>query len=141
MLSDILSDSCNLKPGDIYIPHKAIVCVFKHNSDKIKRWLDDPPKPVRTKTGKISKKKPEKLTPSTETFNSIGNFARRINYGLKPDMNFYDCSICVSESVCIYRANMMEFQSVLKKQLVEEKHAEYKRKHHGQGNLFPELLR
>ena len=136
LLADIISKDCECKTSDICIPHKAIACVFKCNSDKIdgiiKRLTSN-----RTKTGKISKKKPVKFTPCADILRTIGIFARMMNHGHRPDMDFYDCNACQSESVCIWKAHMTKFYDAIEKAVAKEILGDYIRAHKGQIPLFP----
>ncbi|MCL2749131.1 MAG: hypothetical protein FWE50_03590 [Alphaproteobacteria bacterium] len=136
LLANIISQSCKCEPNDIHIPHKTIVCAFKCNSDKIdgiiKKLTSN-----RTPTGKVSKKKPEKLTSGTDVLNAVGTLARMLNYGLRPDMDFYNCNTCPSESVCIYKERMTKFYEEVEKLHAEEALQDYIQKHKGQFPLFP----
>ncbi|MCL2331204.1 MAG: hypothetical protein FWC61_01530 [Proteobacteria bacterium] len=140
MLKESLSKGEKRKLDDIKIPHKAISCIFKSNYNFIKKKLDFPPRYILTPKGHISKKKPEATASTEDTFGAIDKFTKRINFGNDPDMYFYDCNGCASESVCAYKEQMAKLQSDLEKQVENEKLQEYLKKHHGQLPLFKFML-
>ncbi|MCL2758350.1 MAG: hypothetical protein FWE64_03455 [Alphaproteobacteria bacterium] len=103
MMMDVISKNCGVDKNKIWIPHKAIACVFKHDYDYISHALDGPRKTVYTKKGKVSKAKQEQLSPGKDVFPKIELFARYINRGDAPGADFYDCNICAAEKVCVYK--------------------------------------
>ena len=114
LLVELVMRKCKCKTEDVRIPHKTIACVFKHNFWKIQN-------------------RPEIVT-------AITRFAYMINGGEKPGADFYDCGRCASAPACMYVEPMKEYHDDLRRQFINEAHDDYKRRHHGQSMLFPEML-
>ena len=112
-LADIITQKCMCKLMDIYLPHKMISCVLKIDYKKIEQ--------------------------DTEMVQAVRTFSCLINNGQAPDIDFYDCNKCASESVCMYKEHMLTISKDLASRQVAENLEKYI-KIHGHGDLFPELI-
>lgn len=137
-----LIDDYGHKLSDIYLPFKMIGCVFKTNSERITKRIENPAafeKIKYTKTGRISRAKtktPCTLVPAKDVFNLVATFEKLINGGIRPEIDFYNCANCASESVCLYREHMEKHHAEMADQALFEKQREYAAKHRGQMSLF-----
>ncbi|MDR0727091.1 MAG: hypothetical protein LBF37_03435 [Rickettsiales bacterium] len=138
ILRDIVAKTCNSDE----ICYRMIMCIFKSRADEIKKILDTPPKILYTKNKPYRKlkKQPEAYAPSKDVFPIIGSLGKILNDGKRPEPKFYDCKLCSSESVCLYKEVMMDMRAEIEKKEEQERLQQYIKTNNGQGYLFPEIL-
>ena len=137
-----LVDDYGYQLSALHLPFKMIGCVFKTNAERIAKRIERPgafEKVKYTKTGKVSKAKvkvPCTLVPVKDVFDLVAKFEKLINGGIRPEIGFYNCDTCASESVCLYRDHMRKHHEQMAIKELEEKQREYVIKHRGQMSLF-----
>lgn len=83
---------------------------------------------------------PAELSHVKEVIDAITTFTKMINFGQKPDTRFYDCAICTSESVCMYKEEMAKHREQLDAKHKAELYEQYLQKSKGQIPLYPEMI-